>query len=383
MTTATVYTLDDLLSPDSPDDAATALFTELFALGFPTTNWADDSVPVALVKTVAKTLSEQAGLSRDLAAGGLLALSVDEWLDLLAPSAYGCTRNPSTFAIVRARLSCTLGLGPVNVAAYAYTMRRSTDGLRWTSQNAGVVVIPNGGSVVVDFKAESPGAAYGALLGQTIALITPVPGVTVAFEDAGAGSPIVTAGADAEKNANLQARCAAKWDTIGVQKTSVAYESLCQSAGVTSVTRLYVDDVNPRGPGTVDVWLAGATGPLGAGDLSTINTYLQARKSPSTSLLVSNAAQVVIDIVATIVCEAGASVITEAVELLTTLINAVPIGGTLYRDEITEALVTPSGARKVSVLNVYKGGVLAGGDVVLTPSQIAVVGTLTITQAAL
>jgi hypothetical protein len=245
------------------------------------------------------------------------------------------------------------------------------------------VVVPDGGSLVVDFKAESPGAKYGALLAQTIALITPVPGVSVAFEDAGSGSPIVTAGTDPEKDAVLQARCSARWDTIGVQKTSVAYASLCQSAGVTSVTRLYVDDVNPRGPGTVDVWLASATGALGAGDLATINTYLQARKSPSTNLQVSNASQVLIDITATISCEAGASVVAEATEALTTLINNVPIGGTLYRDEIIEALVTPSGARKTSVLNVYKAGVLTAGDIALTASQIAVVGTLNITQAAL
>lgn len=379
----TTYTLDDLLSPDSPDDAATALFTELFALGFPTTNWADDSVPVALVRTVAKAMSEQAYLARDMAAGGLLALSTGPWLDLLAASAYGLTRNASGFATVRVRITCTAGFGPVTVNPYAYTMRRLTDGLRWTSQNAGAVIVPDGGSLVVDFKAESPGAKYGALLGQVIALVTPVPGISIAFEDAGAGSPIVTAGTDEEKDSVLQARCSARWDTIGVQKTSVAYASLCQSAGVTSVTRLYVDDVNPRGPGTVDVWLASATGALGAGDLATINTYLQARKSPSTNLQVSNAAQVIIDITATVSCEAGASVVAQAVEGLTTLINNVPIGGVLYRDEIIEALVAPSGARKASVLQVYKAAALQPGDITLTASQIAVVGTLNITQAAL
>jgi hypothetical protein len=382
MTTETINTLDDLLSPDSPDEAATALFTELAAAGFPTTSWADDSVPVVLVQTEAKALSEQANLARDLAAGGLLALSTDEWLDLLAASAYGLTRYGSTFATVRVRLSCAMGLGPVNVAAYAYTIRRG-DGLRWTSQNAGVVVIPNGGSLVVDFKAESPGAAYGALLGQAISLITPVPGVTAAFEDAGSGSPVVTAGADTEKNTNFAARCAGRWDTIGVQKTAVAYGNLCVNAGVVSVARLVVDDANPRGPGTVDLWVAGSVGPIGAGDLAIIDAYLQERKSPSTDLQVDNAAQITVEVLATIRIEAGASnVIAEATEALTTLINAVPIGGTLYRDEVIEALVSPSGARSTATLTIKRAGVVVAGDVSLGPSEVAVVTAPTITTVS-
>ena len=69
------YTLADLLSPESAEDAFDALLTDLDAQGFPVATWDDFSVIVGIIRADARVLSDLLQLAAILARSGLLDLS--------------------------------------------------------------------------------------------------------------------------------------------------------------------------------------------------------------------------------------------------------------------------------------------------------------------
>ena len=377
MTTPVETTLAELLESDDEESATEALLTDAAARGLPTTSWADDSFALTMLRTFGRAKAGLAGTISDLARGGLLALASGSWLDLLAASQYGTTRRASSFAVVRVRLTVASGQGPHTITANQLWVRRLSDNRRWNSTNAGSVTLTDAAPVEIDFRAESPGSRWSALVGQAIDLVTPLPGLSAALVDAGSGSPVVTAGADAESDSTLQARCGARWDTIGVQKTGDAYRALALSdeAGAVGVTRVVVDSTNPRGNSTVDVWLSADDSPAGAADVVAIDAYLQPRKSPSTDLQVAAATPLAVTIVATLQHDAGADPVPAALDALRALLREQPT--TLYRSAVVEALLSPSGARNVVLSSFTINGVAA--DLARAANQVLVEGAFTIT----
>lgn len=379
MATPVETTLSELLESDDEESAAEAILTDAAARGLPTTSWADDSFALTMVRLFARAKAGLAGTITDLARGSLLALASGDWLDLLAGSQYGEARRPSGFALILVRLSCASGQGPHSISANQLWIRRLTDNRRWNSftdlANNPAFVVPSGGSIDVYFRAESPGVRWSALLGQTIELVTPLPGLSAVLIDAGEGSPVVIAGADAESDETLRARIAAKWDTIGVQKTSDAYRALTLAAGAIGVTRVIVNGTNPRGNSTVDVWLSADDSPAGAADVALVDAYLQPRKSPSTDLQVAAATPLAVNIVATLEHDAGADPVPAAKEALRVLLREQPT--TLYRSAVIEALLSPAGARNVVLSGFTINGVAA--DLARAANQVLVEGTFTVT----
>lgn len=375
MTTPVETTLAELLESDDEDSAAEAILTDAAARGLPTTSWANDSFALTMTRLFARAKAGLAGTITDLARGGLLALASGEWLDLLAQSQYGLTRRASAFAVVRVRLTVAAGQGPHTISANQLWIRRLSDNRRWNSTNGAPVTLTDAAPVTIDFRAESPGSRWSALVGQVIDLVTPLPGLSAELVDAGAGSPVVTAGADAESDTTLRARCALRWDTIGAQKTQDAYRALALDAGAVGVTRVIVDGTNPRGNSTVDVWLSADDAPAGAADVALVDAYLQARKSPSTDLQVGAATPLAVSIVATLQHDAGADPVPAALDALRALLREQPT--TLYRSAVVESLLSPPGARNVVLSGFTINGVSA--DLARAANQVFVEGTFTVT----
>ncbi len=366
-------TLDELLSPEEPDDALTFLLTQLASEGFPTTAWESGGAIYTVLKSEALTLSDKAKLVRDIAAGGLLELSEKKWLTLLASNRFQCDRFAATFAAGTVTLT-NAGTGAQAIPAAGSWITGAT-GRRYNSTNTGVVNIPgSGGTAVLTYRAESPGAAYNIATATAVTLVTPLPGVTAALTVTTGSTWLTTQGTDEEPDAALKTRCRARWATVGLQKTRDAYLYLAVTApGVTTpVTRIYVDDANPRGAGTVDVWIAGAAGPLSTADESLVRAYVLARKSPASDVAVANAVTVTVNVTADLYYGAAfTGAPAQAQAAVTALINATPVGGTLYWSAIVEALMAPDGVFK-TVLTA------PGADLALAANQVAVPGSFTL-----
>lgn len=395
---ATTYTLADLLSPETADDALDVLLTDLAAQGFPTTAWDDFEPIVGLLRADARALSSLLALLSITARAGLVELSPGtdagspgDWLSLLAGN-YGLTRSAATYAKLRATVSMAPTASPYTLSAGGLTIEHVTGGLRYryVSNAAFTGVIAPGGSLVIELDAEIAGRAYNRALGAIVAPVQSIPGMTVVLTDAGGGTPMVISGVDAERDSSLRARLRTRWDTIGLQKTSLGLEFLARNTpGVsTPITRVSIDALNPRGTGTVDIWLATDAGPALAPDVALVNTYVRDRSAIGSDVLVQAASAEAVAIGCTVRAPGAiASEVAAALALaLDELVLSIPLGGTLYLSQLVDVLQDESlGVRNVdlSTITIAVGGgapSLMTGDVTLASlSYVAVPAAHTIT----
>jgi uncharacterized phage protein gp47/JayE len=372
-------TLDDLISPETSDEVLQYFLTELANVGFPTTAWQTGGVAYTLLRIESLKLSDQVALIAAIAKGGLLDLSSGAWLTLLAKSHYDLTRYPAAFAQGTVRVAIASG-NPGQTIQPGQLWIKTPSGLLYNSVNPAPVVIGAGSSAVIQFKAESPGSTYNVAIGTGLTLVTPLPGMTATFEDTGDGTWLTVQGADEESDTNLKTRCRTRWATVGVQKTRDAYLFLTMNVpGLsTQPDRVYIDDQNPRGPGTVDVWFAGPGGPLPAPDATAIATYLTDRQSPCTDVDGANAVTRAITVTATYEYEgafAGAG--AQASDAVTAFIQALPLGGTLDRADIVYLIRNTPGVGDVYLDTVLING--SAADLTIAKNEVATVAAVTLT----
>lgn len=390
---ATTYTLADLLSPETADDALDVLLTDLAAQGFPTTAWDDFDPIVGLLRSDARALANLLRLIAITARAGLVELSPGtdagspgDWLSLLANN-FGVSRYRPTFARLRATISVAPTASPYTLIEGGLTIEHLSGSTRYryTSAPGETGVLLAGSSTAVEFIAELAGRAHNRARVDAVAPVQSIPGVTVALADVGGGTPMVISGVDAERDSALRARMRTRWDTIGVQKTTLALEYLARNTpGVsTPVTRVSLDATNPRGTSTVDVWIATDAGPALAADVALVNTYVRDRSAIGSDVLVQAAVAQTLAIGCTV--RAPSAVVAD-VEVglklvLDELVLALPLGGTLYFSQLIDALQTESlGVRNVDVssltLSIDGGASLPlTGDWTLTgPQYVAVPG---------
>ncbi len=347
---ATVYTLADLLSPETAEDALDVLLTDLAAQSFPTTAWDDFDPVVGLVRADARALSDLLQLISNVARAGLVELSPGtdpgspgDWLSLLARN-YGLSRFGSTFARIRATVALSPTASPYNLTAGGLTIEHVAGGARYryASSPEYTGTISAGGSLVVEFVAELPGAAHNRALGQLVAPVQSIPGMSVTLTDAGNGTPQVIAGVDAERDESLRARMRGRWDTIGLQKTSLGLEFLARNTPdvATPITRVAVDATNPRGPNTVNVYVATDAGVPVPADVALVQTYVADRSAIGSDVDVFGATAAPISIAVTVRAPGAiAADVQEALRLaVDALILSIPLGGTLYLSQLIDAL---------------------------------------------
>jgi hypothetical protein len=181
-----VATLDDLLVPRSRDTIEALLLSTLQAEGFPVTDWQAGGVARTLLKMIATGLLDRETLIQYLAAGGYLDLAavlvdangtpVESWLVVLAEQMYGITRAAATYTKKSITLTCTSGPGPYTRAA-GQLVAVSQAGNYYT--NVAEVTIPDGGSTIAVFQAQTPGSGVSDATGTIDELVTPLPGVSI------------------------------------------------------------------------------------------------------------------------------------------------------------------------------------------------------------
>ena len=370
-------TFAQLTATVSESDMLQYFLTELAGKGLPTIAWQSGGIIYTLLKIEARAFSDMLGLVSLVAKGGLLDFATGDWLTLLAKSAYQLDRDPSKFAVGGVEVAVASGFGPITINP-AQLWVVTPGGIRYNSTNTGVVTLPAGPSnTVIPFRAEAPGAAANVAIGTLLSLTTPIPGVSVGFHDYGSGVWQTSQGADAELDEALKARCRAKWSTIGLQKTVDGYVFLAENApSDTRVTRVSVESLSPRGPGTVNVWIAGPAGPLSSGDETIVRNYVQARASAAADVQVQNATAVPFNVTATIYYKSAfTSAVSQATENLTALVERTGLGGTIYKSAIIEALMLPDG-----VVNVVLSS--PGSDTSIAANEVFTAGTFSLTGSA-
>ena len=326
-------TLEQLRTPITPDEALTGLLTIAQSLGFNTTSWQSGSTQRTFIQIFAQVDSTFTNVTDSLSRLAFNNTSFGDGLTAFSSSNYDNDRIDATNTI--GDIVLTGGaVGPPHVVAAGDIVAADAAGVTFRNITAGT--IPASGTVTLSFQAETPGTT-GNVANNTITILqTALAGVTINNPDPGSGSWITTLATDEETDAALISRNITKWGTLSPSDPADRYEFFVRTA-VPSATRVEVDDSNPRGPGTLDVYIAAATGVSSAADVSATQTELDRIKNPTADVLALAAtAQLQNFTYTAFVLTANNTAATQAAiqQALEDYTNGLDIGGDIFPDAI-------------------------------------------------
>jgi hypothetical protein len=258
------------------DDAKQTILSMLDTAGFAATSWQEGDAGLATVEVVAEVWAQLSSVAVYLKGAFLNSTASGEALTKLSDSHYDNQRVAAVAAQRRITLSCASTAGPHTFDVGDLVLAHA-DGDTYRNIDDGVTVYPvtlaSGGSVAdLIFEAEIAGAQANKAPNTVTILQTTLAGVTVA-SDAREQN-----GINEEADPTLQTRNTTKWALLTrfeLIKDAVINIALT-AGGPDGVTAAEVDDQNPRGAGTFDVYLAGDLATASAGAVSDVQDALDA-----------------------------------------------------------------------------------------------------------
>ena len=339
--------LQQLLTPTSEDQALASLLATLDALGFTATSWESGSIQRTLVQLLARLYSSSTNTRYAIARGRFNDLAEFDWLTLKSRSDFDNERISAVATQVKMTLSDPLNVGPITIVM-SQLVAVDQDAHTYRNITAGTLTV--GGSLELTFEAEVPGRA--SFPTTSLSLATPLAGITAVKSPV---NPIVQVGADAEADPRLRERNRTKWAALAYAAPADAYVTWALNASA-SVTRAWVDDQNPRGPGTLDLYVAGPTAPVPAPVLATVLDYIEGnidgvwRRPLGSDLQVFSAGSATVAVTGTlyVLPAFDLTATRDAVyDAITSLLEALPVGGTVLLAELYRTIMTVAGVRNV------------------------------------
>lgn len=297
------------------------------------------------------------------------------WARLVALDYYQITYDPATNTRGKFRLTGNASVSETTIAVGNLIVRYGPSTSQIVYTNAEPFTPIRNSYVDVPMVASSAGAASNIGNNATLTLVTAYPGLTATNPPlVGTGTWITTRGRNAEALTSLRDRCYARWADLSEGTSSERFARLVRQAfsaasQANPITKLWVDDTNPYGPGSVGLYLATDSGAATAEQVAIVQCFIDSKHATAAQLaLVSatfplgirwstgqgkfkaNAAGVQsIPIVAQIhkPADTGAAE-TQASAGLATLAVSYPIGGSVvYREQIRTAIMNATLAQNV------------------------------------
>jgi len=364
------------------------ILSMLQSVGFSATSWQEGSVPAALVQIGALIWSKSSEVLVELRNFQHLDTAAGPALTSLASSAFTAARVASISARYTVRLTCGAAAGPYSLTLGGVVLTDGTHTYRNVDDGSTVypVTLSSGGNVTLLFEAEEPGAAASVVAADIDTLVTAFAGVTLSNQ----AQTVI--GLDEEDDERLRARCRAQWGALSFETVTAGVEYLALTADP-GITRVFVDDTNPRGAGTWDVYLATATGAADGAQVTLAEATIFPRVfAGSTYGDIIAATEVSVPVTGTILRSPAVSD-TQALGAVSAAVTAylatVPIGGVNIGAGL-QGLVPINDLEKAIREAEYLGtpcirGVrltAPTGDVVLTTGEVATAGTISLTIVA-
>jgi uncharacterized phage protein gp47/JayE len=273
-----MLSVQSLRNPPSRQAVYAWLVELLKAAGFETTGWQRGRIQRALLYTISTGVADLAELGKVIVEFGFNDTASGEPLNEFSKSRFDNTKTPA----VKAQ-------GPMRLASVANIPYTITPGQLIAATDSGVEfrnitggVLPAGSTLApatmatpLVWEARLAGSNGNVSNGSVTRLLTPLAGVTISNDVLDAnGNWYTTAGADEESDASIQQRNKTKWPTLALALIREGFENVARSGGAMKV---YVDDTNPRGAGTVDVYVAGTRAELGTDVIGAIQNLFAKR----------------------------------------------------------------------------------------------------------
>lgn len=249
------------------------------------TNFNVGSIIRTITEVFAEVINELYVFSSYVLDQGFLDKAQGYWLDRKARE-FGVTRHPAITTqgsvIFKRNVARTTS---ITIPARSIVATRKTSaGVDYRFFTlAEAVLLPGQTQVAVPVIAEAFGRAYNVDVGSIIELRTFIQGIDAVTNET---TWITTAGADEESDADLRRRCMLAWENLVQGGTAAAYQSWALS--VPGVKSVFIDSSQPRGAGTVDVYVMDQSGPPGPQSpiLASVQTVINAKRPIAVDALV-------------------------------------------------------------------------------------------------
>ncbi len=195
---------------------------------------------------------------------------------------------------------------------------------------------------------------------------------------------ITTVGVDEEADAELRERFSLAWDELSLGGTAAAVRSW--AASVDGVTSVIVDEDQPRGAGTVDVYIMGQTGMPSPTLIATVQDVVDDRRPVTADVLVRAPEEVVVDIDLTITPRVSQDLEALDQEIRRRLsvffgdieddeldIDPLAVGQDVVVARLIHLVMEIPGIYSISVTQ-------PTGDVAIEPNQVPALGDITLTM---
>jgi phage-related baseplate assembly protein len=377
-----MLSLDNLREPISRAEALERVLELMQGLGFDTTGWQEGRIQRTLITVFALIMADMSEANRVIADSGFNEFATGRMLELFSNSRY----QNQKFAA-----RATSGLIPLtSTSTVAYPIvdgeliAATANGVEFRS--VGAYTIAANAVTNVRFTARVKGSDGNVGTGTINTLLTPLAGVTIS----NTGDPWYdVSGVDLESDASLRLRNSTQWARLSVELIADAYENIARDNGASKVK---VHDENPRGAGTIDVYVAGEFAKLSNAEVTVIQEAFAERAFQTDSdwppastsrVTVKHPTIQALTLSGVLYHDPGvtSAVIRErAIQALRDFLAATPIGGydyspgpsnvIMYSDLIdvlkdvegvyTVNLTTPSANVSVGTLNLVTEGVWTG-----------------------
>ncbi|MCM0757339.1 baseplate J/gp47 family protein [Sporomusa sphaeroides DSM 2875] len=228
----------------------------LIAKGSSITNWNIGGIFRTLTELAMQAVADLYTLLVQVVAMGYAKYAKGKWLDLIAEDidVYRHLEKKTVGKVIFGRQQSG---GSVRIEANSIIKTDLTiDGDELRYFVTAEIMLPEGVlEVEVPVTAEFAGARYNVGQGYIKNLVTHIDGIDYVKN---AASWITEEGADEEDDEPYRERYFLKWDELSTGSTGQAYKSWARA--VSGVTDAGVNDFNPRGPGTVNIYITSANG---------------------------------------------------------------------------------------------------------------------------
>jgi uncharacterized phage protein gp47/JayE len=246
----------------SEEDAAQSMLVDLDSLGFTGTSWQPFSQASLHVHLGAQFRADNSKIAVYLRDAFLLTNATGQALTVLAKSNYGLDRNLAAPTQLQLTITCNASSGPYTVDVGELTFTHTPTGQTYRNVLSATIgpasyptTLGSNSSLTLLVEAEIGGSAANIAASSTagvqVTLDTSLAGVTVTSYS------LQTAGVDEESDDRLRQRCQLQMARNQPRLASI-YDGVVASAleAAPAVVNVSVDDSNPRGPGTFDVYIA-------------------------------------------------------------------------------------------------------------------------------
>jgi len=253
-----MLSISQLRKPAARQEVLDEWIDILQSLGFSTTGWQPGRVQRTFLTAAATIVADMSEVAKAIVEFGFNSFSSGVPLTEFARSRYENTRLPAVKTAGPMTLTST-ALVPYDIEVGQLIVSNDS-GKKFRNTTGGT--LNAGGTLTLTFQATLAGQSHNVGSNTVTKILTPLAGVTVANS---APDPwYTTTGIDQETDAALKERNRTKWATQSLEMVADGYRNYALS--VAGITKISIDDNNPRGENTIDVYVAAEFSLVGAAE---------------------------------------------------------------------------------------------------------------------